>query len=395
MSVTVHLGTAVLPDRVLPGAAIAVRDGNIVYAGPASSLPAYEDAQERVHEGLILPGLVDIHCHGGGGVSFPDSTDSDSALVAVNEHLRHGTTSLVVSLVTASPETLRERIAMLAPLVADETLAGVHMEGPYISPHRCGAQNPAHVQLPDADFVDALCSEFPGVVKTMTIAPELPGADETIAALAKHGAIASLGHTDSAAAEMEAGIAHTCRVLQGSPAGVSVPTATHLFNGMRPIHHRDAGPAFACLDAAAQGRMIVELVGDGVHTSPDTIRYVFSVARPGHVMLITDAMAAAGMPDGAYTLGSLDVEVKNGVATLAGGNAIAGGTAHLLDVVRCAVTIAGVELASAVRAASETPARVLGLANRVGSLRAGLRADLVFTDDSLHVKEVLRAGAPV
>jgi N-acetylglucosamine-6-phosphate deacetylase len=165
---------------------------------------------------------------------------------------------------------------------------------------------------------------------------------------------------------------------------------THLFNGMPPLHHRDPGPVAACLGAAARGSAVVELVADGVHLAPATVRAVFDLVGADSIALVTDAMAAAGMPDGSYVLGPVAVRVKDGVARLADGGAIAGGTAHLLDVVRETVR-AGVPLVAAVRAASTTPAGVLGRTD-VGAVAEGGLADLVLVDDDLRPLRVLRRG---
>lgn len=388
-------GTAVLPRGVLPDAAIHVAGGRITYAGPAAEAPDAGDAEVHEHDGLILPGLVDLHDHGGGGASFPDATEAAEAMTAVLEHRRHGTTSIVASLVTASAATLRDRVAMLAGLVADGEIAALHLEGPFISPARCGAQNPEHIATGDAALVAELCELSGGTIATMTLAPEVVGADAVIDALVAGGAIPSLGHTDSSAAVMEHGIEHAVEALRRGHGRSPLPTATHLFNGMRPIHHRDPGPALACLDAASRGEMIVEVIADGVHTAAETVRYVMDLAGPDHVVLVTDAMAAAGMPDGSYSLGALDVTVADHVATLTDGGAIAGGTAHLVDVVRFAVQRAGVELGAAVHSASAVPARVLGLQDELGALSAGHRADVLLTDGDLRPVRVLRGGVDV
>ncbi|UYG15981.1 amidohydrolase family protein [Brachybacterium huguangmaarense] len=388
-------GTAVLETGVVPDATVLVADAEIVWAGPTALAPGHEAARAERWDGVILPGLVDLHCHGGGGVSFPDCADVDEARRGAREHLLHGTTSLVASLVTASPEELRARTTVLAELVRSGDLAAIHLEGPFISPARKGAQNPAHIAAGDADLVTELCTIAGGALATMTVAPEAEGADAVIDALARGGAVPSLGHTDATAEQMEHGIARALAALRTSGSRSALPTATHLFNGMRPIHHRDPGPALACLDAAARGEMVVELIGDGVHLAPDTVRYVMDIAGTDHVVLVTDAMAAAGMPDGRYTLGALDVTVEGAVATLTEGGAIAGGTAHLLDVVRLCVEQAGIDLAVAVRAASAVPARVLGLSDRIGALAAGRRADVLLATSDLHAGRVLRGGVEV
>lgn len=386
------LGTAVLPQGTVPDAAVLVRGEEIVYAGPRSEAPAHTAAETLEAPGLVLPGLVDLHCHGGGGVSFPDCASADEARIASTEHLRHGTTSLVGSLVTAPADELRARVAMLSELVATGDLAALHLEGPVISPVRAGAQNPAHIARGDARLVAELCAIAGGAIATMTLAPETEGAQGVMEALAAAGAVPSLGHTDAGGEQMERGIEQARAALAAHPGRSRVPTATHLFNGMRPIHHRDPGPALACLAAAARGEMVVELIGDGVHLDPATVRFVMNLVGPGGAVLVTDAMAAAGMPDGAYRLGSLDVTVADGVARLADGGSIAGGTSHLVDVVRTVVDRAGVDLAGAVHAASAVPARVLGLEHRIGSLRTGLRADVLVTTADLRPVHVVRAG---
>jgi N-acetylglucosamine-6-phosphate deacetylase len=228
----------------------------------------------------------------------------------------------------------------------------------------------------------------------MTIAPERPGATgpggvgQTLLAL---GALPSFGHTDATAEVVEAAIAEAAQ-FAGPERRSARATATHLFNGRRPMHHRDPGPALACLAGAGRGDLVVELIADGVHLAPAMVAEVFALLGPDAIVLVTDAMAAAGMPDGAYVLGSLAVTVDGGVARLADGASIAGGTAHLLDVVRHTVLDSGIPLADAVAAASLTPARVLGMEHEIGSLQAGTRADIVLTDASLHPQTVYRSG---
>lgn len=391
-------GTAVLEQGLVPDALVLCAGERILWAGPAAHAPAEllpEDDRVLEHDGLILPGLVDLHCHGGGGASFPDSEGAEEMLAAVLEHRRHGTTSLVASLVTADAATLREKVAQLAGLHRDGEIAAIHLEGPFLSEARRGAQNPAHLTDGDPALVRELAEIAGGALATMTVAPEAAGADEVIDALAGSGAVPSLGHTDGGSAEMTRAVDRSIAALRRSRGRSPLPTATHLFNGMRPIHHRDPGPALAALDAASRGEMVVEVIADGVHLDARTVAHVFSIAAEDSVVLVTDAMAAAGMADGRYRLGALDVTVEEGVATLTEGGAIAGGTAHLVDVLRLAVLEAGVELVAAVRAASTVPARVLGLEDEIGSLAAGRRADVLMVDRALSPVTVLRGGREV
>ena len=391
-------GTAVLEQGLVPDALVLCAGERILWAGPAAHAPAEllpEDSRVLEHDGLILPGLVDLHCHGGGGASFPDSEGAEEMLAAVLEHRRHGTTSLVASLVTADAATLREKVAQLAGLHRDGEIAAIHLEGPFLSEARRGAQNPDHLTDGDPALVRELAEIAGGALATMTVAPEAAGADEVIDALAGSGAVPSLGHTDGGSAEMTRAVDRSIAALRRRRGRSPLPTATHLFNGMRPIHHRDPGPALAALDAASRGEMVVEVIADGVHLDARTVAHVFALAAEDHVVLVTDAMAAAGMADGRYRLGALDVTVAEGVATLTEGGAIAGGTAHLVEVLRHAVLEAGVELVAAVRAASTVPARVLGLEDEIGSLAAGRRADVLMVDRALRPGTVLRGGREV
>ena len=388
-------GTAVLEQGLVPDALLLIGGGDILWAGPAAHAPQHRAARTLAHDGLLLPVLVDLHCHGGGGASFPDASDAAEMLTAVREHRRHGTTSLVASLVTADAATLRERVRDLSQLAADGEIAAIHLEGPFLSVERRGAQNPEHIVDGDAELVRELAAIAGGALATMTVAPEVEGADGVIEALADVGAVPSLGHTDGSSSQMTDAISTARTALRRQRGRSPLPTATHLFNGMRPIHHRDPGPALAALDAAARGELVVEVIADGVHLDARTVAHVFSIAAEDTVVLVTDAMAAAGMPEGQYRLGALDVTVESGIATLTGAGAIAGGTAHLLDVLRFAVLEAGVDLVQAVRAASSVPAAVLGLQDRIGSLAAGRRADVVLADAQLNPVSVLRAGLAV
>jgi len=177
----------------------------------------------------------------------------------------------------------------------------------------------------------------------------------------------------------------------GNPAGRSRPTVTHLFNAMPPLHHRSPGPVSASLSAAKAGQAVVELIADGVHLAPETVKLVFDLVGPENITLVTDSMAATGLADGQYMLGSLAVTVTGGVARVDATGAIAGGTSTLLDVVRCCVA-AGVPLRDAVTSATAVPASLLGLSAQAGDLRAGMQADVVVLDHDLALTAVLRRG---
>jgi N-acetylglucosamine-6-phosphate deacetylase len=426
-------GEVVTPTQVVPDGAVVLAEGRVAWVGPVDQVPgawADEVPPAPAPGTTVLPGLVDLHDHGGGGSSFPDATTRDEALVAVREHLAHGTTSLVASLVTAPRDVLLARAALLADLVESGDLAGIHAEGPFLSADRCGAQNPADMLTGDPALVADLSRAARGHLVTMTVAPEVPGVadgggaaagedgygglpvplgaparDDVLAALVRTGVVPSIGHTDATAEQVDAAVLRARTLLAGGPRSTAAggrpgagrsprPTATHLFNGMRPLHHRDPGPIASCLAAAARGELVVELVADGTHLADGTVRAVFDLVGAGSIALVTDAMAAAGMADGDYRLGPMAVRVGGGVARLleedGSAGAIAGGTAHLLDVVR-SVVHAGIGLVAAVRAAATTPAEVLGRAD-LGALVPGRRADVVVTDGDLQCVAVYRAG---
>jgi N-acetylglucosamine-6-phosphate deacetylase len=331
---------------------------------------------EAEHPQWIIPGFVDIHNHGGGGHTFTTG-DPEQARAAAAFHLRHGTTTLLASLVSSPYQLMRAATGAYAPLVAEGVLAGVHLEGPYLSTVRCGAQNPAYLRDPSADELTALIELGGGAVRMVTLAPERDGALEAIKLLTAHGVVAAIGHTDATYDQTLAAIA----------AGASV--GTHVFNGMRPPHHREPGPVYALLGAPS---VVCELVADGVHLHDGTLAFAASVAGPERAALVTDAMAAAGMADGTYDLGGQEVVVADRVARLARDGAIAGSTLTMDAALRQAVG-AGLSIVDACRMAATTPALAIGFGETVGALQPGWRADLVTLDDDLRVGRVMRAGS--
>jgi N-acetylglucosamine-6-phosphate deacetylase len=358
------------PTRLLAPGWLRLSGARIVEVG---SGPPPEPADTTV-EGTVAPGFVDMHVHGGGGASF-DAGTADAADTVVRAHLAHGTTSMVASLVTDTHDVMTGAIKELSLLVDDGLLVGIHLEGPWLSPQRSGAHQPGSLTDPDPAVVESLLAAGRGSVRMVTLAPELPGGLAAVAQLVAAGVVVGIGHTDA-----------TYDIArQALDAGASV--GTHLFNAMRPLHHREPGAVGALLDSDAD----VELIADGVHLHPAVLRTALH-AKPGRSVLVTDAMAAAAAADGDYRLGQMAVEVRGGVARLAGAGAIAGSTLTMDAAVRYCVDEAGIDLLDAVTAATTTPARVLGLAD-VGALEAGRFADLVVLDDDLQVIRVMRRGA--
>jgi N-acetylglucosamine-6-phosphate deacetylase len=388
-------GRVVTASTVVEDGVVVVDGDAIRYAGRVSELPApWRDVpafDAGAGRQTLLPGLVDVHCHGGAGGEF--GAAADSAATAVRHHHVHGTTTVLGSLVSAAADEMVAGVRTCAALVAGGDLAGIHLEGPFLSHERRGAQDPAALTDVDPSFVEAvvLAAESAGApdsVAQMTFAPERPGADRLPARLGGHGILPALGHTDCDAATAWSALRS---VLDSAPRG-GRPLVTHVFNGMPPLHHRAPGPVAACLAQARRGEAVLEVIGDGVHLAAETVRMLFDLVGPQAICLVTDAMAASGMPDGSYTLGGRDVLVADRTVRLAEGGSIAGGVATLLEVVRWCVTDAGIPLLDAVAAASVTPAQTLGLTG-VGSLAAGQRADVVVVDDDLQLRRVLRRGS--
>jgi N-acetylglucosamine-6-phosphate deacetylase len=327
----------------------------------------------------VVPGFVDTHVHGGGGASFCAASPADTA-IAAGLHLRHGTTTLVASLLTAGPADVIWQVGELAGEVRRGVIAGIHVEGPWLSADRCGAHEPSLMRDPDPDELDRILSAGGGAIRMITLAPERAGALAAIRRIVDAGAVAAVGHTDATYEQTRAAIA----------AGATV--GTHLFNAMRPIHHREPGPVIALLE---DSRVTVELITDGVHVDGAVYRHVCRSVGPDRVSLVTDAMAAAGVADGGYRVGPLAVDVVGGIAHVAGTETIAGSTATMDRQFRFAVAHSGLPrdeaLMAAARQASINPARALGLP--CTGLVPGATADLVVLDADLTVAGVLRQGA--
>ena len=332
-------------------------------------------AEGRIVETLI-PGLIDVHVHGGGGASFADGTD-EAVLAAVVHHRRRGTTSLLASLMTASAPALEVQLAHVASFVESGVLAGVHLEGPWLSPLRAGAHPPGLLRPPERTEVGRLLTLARGTVRMVTLAPELAGGLDAVRMIVDHGAVAALGHTDAdyavAAAALDAGASH----------------GTHLGNGMRPVHHREPGVVLALLE---RDSVVLELINDGVHLHDAVTAGLIRTAGSRRVALISDAIPASGLPDGTYRVGDDDVEIRAGVVRQLRSGSLAGSNTCLAENLRRAVQVLGVSLADATAMATTTPARALQLPD-VGRLEAGAMADVVALDDDLRVMAVMHQGA--
>lgn len=368
--------TAPTPGRVLtpsgPAAGWVRLAGNAVAEVGTGPAPAAAAVVAPPPGGWVLPGLVDIHCHGGGGFAF--DAGPDDARRAAAHHQARGVSTVLASLVSNPHAVLLRQVHELADLVEEGVLAGVHLEGPYLSERRRGAHVAAHLRDPDPAEITELLDAGRGSVRMLTLAPERPGALDAIDLLVRRGVRVAVGHTDATAAQTRAAF----------DRGASV--ATHLFNGMRGLHHREGGPLLA---VAERPDVWAELIADGHHVAPDVLRATLA-ALAGRAVLVSDAVAAAGQPDGRYHVGEQRVQLADGQMRTADGTSLAGSALSLLDAVRL-VTRLGVPLPDAVAAATRAPAAALDLRG-VGQIVAGASADLVVLDAELAVTAVWRAG---
>ena len=365
-------GTLVTGETVLTDGWLVIDGGRVSAVGSgAPPRPADVDLGDQI----VVPGFVDLHVHGGGGGAY----DADNAVTGVDFHREHGTTTTLASVVTASPAHLLTAVARLADLTEQGAVAGIHLEGPWLSEHRPGAHQVSELRDPDRDELAAVLAAGRGAIRMITFAPERPGALEAIRVAVDHGVVAAIGHTNASYATARAGI----------EAGATV--ATHLFNAMTPIHHREPGPIIALLE---DSRVTVEVILDGIHLHPVIYGHVVAAAGSDRVALVTDAIAAAGLADGDYVLGELKVTVTDGVSKLADQDTIAGGTATTDRLFGNAVRFSGWArpdaLLAAARQTSTNPARVLGLTDR--TLEPGGAADLVVLDADLNSTAVMQRG---
>ncbi len=363
----------VVPDAVLEPGWIRVDGARISAVGRDAAPP---DGERLSLAGrTVVPGFVDLHSHGGGGHSM-QSADPAEIRAAAAFHLEHGTTRTLVSIVTAPLEEMLATLGAVAQLAGEGTILGAHLEGPFLNPLRAGAHDARHLLAPNAATFERLYAASDGALRVVTIAPELPDGIDLLRRVVANGAVAAVGHSD---ADHATGMA-------AFDAGATL--VTHLFNGMRPWHHREPGLAGAALE---RRDVVCELIADGVHLHDGSARLAFAAA-PGRIALVTDATAAAGSADEAHRLGMVDVRVRDGAPRLADGVTLAGSVLTMDRALARAVHELGLPIGEAVEAVSTTPARLLGIGDRVGSIEPGKDADLVVLDRDLRVEAVMSGG---
>lgn len=375
-------GGKVFSDGAFIDADVVVEGGRIAALEPAGTpeTAGGEGDVLGVDGCYVVPGFVDIHFHGCMGADLCDAEPEALKEIARYEASR-GVTSICPATMTY-PEDRLSSIARIAaafePAEDEASLVGINMEGPFISPDKIGAQNPAYVQRCDAGMLRRVQEEAGGLVKLVDIAPEEPGAMEFVREVA---------------AEVRVSLAHTCTDYETAREAFAQGARhmTHLYNAMPGLHHRKPGPIAAAWEAP---EATVELICDGVHVHEAMARLTFGLFGESRICLISDSMRATGLEDGTYDLGGQDVTVRGNVATLADGT-IAGSVTDLAACVQHAVTAMNIPLEQALTAATITPAKAIGIDAERGSLAAGKTADIVVLDANLNVKHVILRGKKI
>lgn len=374
-------GSILLETGIIPNGFVLVEGGKIKAAGPMNELPSVEKETHIVDlqgKHTVVPGFIDIHIHGAAGADTMDATPQ--ALQTMATALpREGTTSFLATTITqeaASIERALQNAATFGSKPGQAELLGVHLEGPFINTVRAGAQPKDSILQPDIELFKKWQAAANDQIKLVTMAPELENGLEFVRYLASTGVIASVGHSDALFTDVEAAV----------EAGAN--HVTHLFNGMRGMHHREPGVAGSAL---LFEKIMLEMIADGIHIHPEMVKLVMKAKGVDGVILITDSMRAKGLQDGTYELGGQEVTVADGKAVLADGT-LAGSILKMDDAVKNIIGFASVTLEQACKMASTNPAKQLKVFDRKGSIAPGKDADLVVLDENLNVKQTYCRG---
>lgn len=376
-------GKIVSPKGIIEDGAVTVENGVITYVGSTAGIPQDATELETVDAAgkYILPGFIDVHVHGGMLEDF--SKPSKAGIDAITKlHASQGTTTMLATTMTMPKDVLDEVLAEVQSYMENDMpyaqLGGVHLEGPFISPKWPGAQNPAHIVPPNKDWIEQWEEQYPGLIKQVTFAPEREGSHELIRFLRKKGIAAAAGHTDATYEDIM------------SAQAVGLNHSVHMFNAMTPLHHRKPGTAGAILSTPA---ISAEIIADGIHVHKAAIKLLASVKTDHNLLLITDAMSAAGLGNGDYMLGDLPVVVKDNVCTLKESEGtLAGSTLTMIRGFRYLVQEVGLSIERASEAASGNPAKLLRMDHITGSIETGKQADLLVVDNDLELQQIWIKG---
>lgn len=371
-------GTVFTPFKKIDDGTVSIKNGRIIGVGRRVRKPLGAETLDASGM-IVVPGFIDTHVHGGNGFDMMDGTAEAMRRVA-QYHARFGTTSLLATTTTESFDRTLQAVRATRPVVEGGTngadILGIHLEGPYINPERRGAQNIEHVRLPSFAEFERILEESGNRVRLVTVAPEIQGAIEFIATIKNKGIIVSAGHSNASYAEM----------INAIKAGVT--HVTHIFNGMREFHHREPGIIGAAL---THKELTVSVIADGIHVHPSAIEVLFRAKGADKIVLITDAIRAAGMSNGVYELGGLNVTVKNGTCRLNSGM-LAGSTLTMNAAVRNMVNFLGIPLSDALKMASTNAAEIFGFANTKGGLEEGKDADITILNGDFSVQSTIVRG---
>ncbi|GIP37253.1 N-acetylglucosamine-6-phosphate deacetylase [Paenibacillus sp. J31TS4] len=384
-SVLIRNGRIVTEDGIIENGSLLLEDGRIAWMGDADAEGAptsFEGETVDAQGSYLLPGFIDIHVHGGGGSDFMDATPE--ALDAITGfHAKQGTTAMLSTPLTNSYENLTAAVRNTAEYMASEMpyaqILGVHLEGPFFNVKWKGAQNPKYIVPPSTEWLEEWNNAYPGVLKIVTLAPEIEGATQVIEWLTAQGIVASAGHTDASYDVVSEATRH------------GLCHAVHTYNAMTPLHHRNPGTVGAVMTHDA---ITAEIIADGIHVHPAAVKVLVKTKGTDRVILITDAMSAAGLGDGSYSLGGLSVTVRNGQARLTEGDSLAGSILTMIEGFRFLVNQVGVSVQEASRMASGNPARRVGAADRIGSLAVGKQADVLLVSPELELQRSWIKGRP-
>ena len=379
-------GRVLTPQRTIPNGTVLI-SGKTIVAVSQGDIDVPDATVLDAEGAYVSPGFIDIHVHGGGGHDFMDGTE-DAFLQIAQTHARYGTTALVPTTLTSSREELFNTLSVYERANRRNTTGarflGMHLEGPYFALSQRGAQDPRYIRDPDPDEYREVLDRSSAVAR-WSAAPERPGALAFGDYLRSKGVLAAIAHTDAVYEEVVAAVQHGYRL------------ATHLYSCMSGVSRRNGFRYAGVVESAyLLDELDVELIADGVHLPAPLLQLAYKIKGPDQCVLITDAMRAAGMPPGPSILGSLhnglDVIVEDGVAKLPDRQSFAGSVATADRLVRTMMTLAKIPLLEAVRMMSSTPARVMGVADRKGEIRAGYDADLVFLDADFAVQLTMVEG---